>query len=73
VSAYAVQVVDTTGCGDNHCAGFIAGLNADWDLEKAARLANAAAGLVATGLGSEAGIVDLEQTIEMMENFPRLP
>ena len=43
------------------------------DLEKAARLGTAAGGLVIQGLGSDAGIVDLDQTIEFMENAEELP
>lgn len=65
--AFAIDVVDTTGCGDAYTAGFIAGLKLDWDLERSARLATAASALVATGLGSDAGIESLERTIEFME------
>lgn len=68
VPAFAIDVVDTTGCGDAYCAGFIAGLNRGWELERACRLATAAAGLVATGLGSDAGIVDFERTAELAES-----
>ena len=65
VPAFAVDVVDTTGCGDAYCAGFIAGLSRGWDLERSCRLATAASGLVATGLGSDAGIVDFDKTAEL--------
>lgn len=61
--AYKVPVVDSTGCGDAYCAGFIVGLAKGWNVERAGRLGTAAAALVITGLGSDAGIVDLEQTI----------
>ena len=44
-----------------------------WDLEKAGRLGTAAAGLVIQGLGSDAGIVDLEETIEFMNTAEELP
>jgi sugar/nucleoside kinase (ribokinase family) len=66
-------VVDSTGCGDAYCAGFIIGLAQGWDLEKAGLLGTAAAGLVLTGLGSDAGIVNLKQTIKFMEKAERLP
>lgn len=66
VPAFDVPVVDSTGCGDAYCAGFIVGLSLGWALPEAARLGSAAAGLVITGLGSDAGIVDLEQTIAFM-------
>lgn len=71
--AFDMPVVDTTGCGDAYCAGFIIGLSNGWDLERAGRLGTAAAGLVITGLGSDAGIVDLEQTMELMETAEPLP
>lgn len=67
IPAFRVEVSDTTGCGDAYCAGFIAGLAQGWETEKACRLGTAASGLVATGLGSDAGIVDLAQTVVFME------
>ena len=71
--AFKVAVVDTTGCGDAYCAGFIYGLSQGWSLPEAGRLGTAASGLVATGLGSDAGIVDLEQTLAFMRNAEPLP
>jgi sugar/nucleoside kinase (ribokinase family) len=71
--AFQVPVVDTTGCGDAYCAGFIVALSMGWDIEQAGRLGTAAAGLVATGLGSDAGIVDLDQTLAFLDRAePRL-
>jgi len=64
--ALPAQVVDTTGCGDACSAGFITGLLRGWAVEDAAWLAMAAASLVVSGLGSDAGIVDLEQTLEVL-------
>lgn len=72
IPAFKVDVVDTTGCGDAYCAGFIAGLQRGWPLEEACRLATATAGLVATGLGTDAGVVNLEQTIQAMHTLPVL-
>jgi len=66
VPAFAVDLVDTTGCGDAYVAGFIVGLANGWDAEAAAWLGSAAAGQVATGLGSDSGIVDLDSTVEFM-------
>jgi sugar/nucleoside kinase (ribokinase family) len=63
VPAFRTTVVDSTGCGDAYCAGFIVGLLNGWPLDQAARLGTAAAALVITGLGSDAGIVDLAQTV----------
>ena len=62
VPAYAIEVVDTTGCGDAYTAGFIAGLADDLPLAECGHLGTAAASLVASGLGSDAGIVDRAQT-----------
>ncbi|MES0341411.1 MAG: sugar kinase [Candidatus Humimicrobiaceae bacterium] len=73
IPSYKVPVVDSTGCGDAYCAGFIVGLSMGWDPEKAARLGTAAGGLVIQGLGSDAGIVDLDKTIEFMNNAEELP
>ena len=61
VPAYDIEVVDTTGCGDAFTAGFIAGLADNRSLTEAAHLGTASASLVASGLGSDAGIIDRAQ------------
>jgi sugar/nucleoside kinase (ribokinase family) len=66
VPALEVDVVDTTGCGDAYVAGFIVAVANGWDAEAAGWLGAAASGLVATGLGSDSGIVDLPSTLEFM-------
>lgn len=73
VPALRANVVDSTGCGDAYCAGFIAGLLRGWDIVECAKLGTAAAGLVITGLGSDAGIVDFEQTVAFMQSGEPLP
>jgi sugar/nucleoside kinase (ribokinase family) len=73
VPAFKVKAVDTTGCGDAYCAGFIAGLSRGWDIEQSMRLATAASALVATGLGSDAGIVDFDTTVSFMNAAETLP
>jgi sugar/nucleoside kinase (ribokinase family) len=55
VPAFAVEVVDTTGCGDAFSAGFLRGLALGRDVIAAASLGCATAGLVAGGLGSDYG------------------
>jgi sugar/nucleoside kinase (ribokinase family) len=55
-----VEVVDTTGCGDAYCAGFIMGLLHGQDVLESARWGTAAAAQVAQGLGSDAGLTDLD-------------
>jgi sugar/nucleoside kinase (ribokinase family) len=65
--AYEIKVVDTTGCGDAFDAGFICALHHKMDVETALRFAQASAGLVATGLGSDAGIISFEDTLRAMK------
>jgi sugar/nucleoside kinase (ribokinase family) len=57
-----VDVVDTTGCGDALTAGYLRALTLGDDPVEAARLGVVAASLVAGGVGSDAGIVDLAST-----------
>ena len=73
IPTYQVPVVDSTGCGDAYCAGFIVGLSMGWDLEQAGRLGSAAGALVVQGLGSDAGIVDLEKTVAFMKTAKTAP
>ncbi|GIH76925.1 carbohydrate kinase family protein [Planobispora longispora] len=60
VPALDVPVIDTTGCGDAYCAGFIAGLAGGRDVLAAAGLGTAVAARVAGGLGSDAGLDGLD-------------
>lgn len=62
VPAFAVDVVDTTGCGDAFSAGFLRGLSLDRAAGEAAVLGCAAAAVVAQGLGSDHGAFDLAAT-----------
>lgn len=59
VPAYAVDVVDTTGCGDAFSAGFLRGRSLGRSLTDSARLGCATAAQVASGLGTDAGTYDL--------------
>jgi len=68
IPAHKVPVVDSTGCGDAYCAGFIVGLSKGWSLEEAGKLGTAASAQVITGLGSDAGIVDFDQTMQFMKD-----
>jgi sugar/nucleoside kinase (ribokinase family) len=65
VPAFPVEVVDTSGCGDAFSAGFLRGLALGLGDAEAGRLGCAAAGIVATGLGSDAGDLDLETALAM--------
>lgn len=59
VPAFAIDVVDTTGCGDAFSAGFLRGLSLERSLRECAVLGSASAALVAQGLGSDFGDFDL--------------
>lgn len=73
IPAFKVDVSDTTGCGDSYCGGFIAGLAMNYSLEQACRLGTATSGLVATALGSDAGVVDLDSTLAFIDAAEQLP
>lgn len=61
--AFAVDVVDTTSCGDAFCAGFVAGWARGFDLAGRIRLGSATAALVAQGLGTLGKLVGFEETL----------
>jgi sugar/nucleoside kinase (ribokinase family) len=67
--AYDIKVVDTTGCGDAFDAGMIAALHHRMDVETSLRFAQASAALVASGLGSDAGIESFDKTLEAMKTY----
>jgi sugar/nucleoside kinase (ribokinase family) len=70
VPAFAVDVVDTTGCGDAFSAGFLRGLALGRDPAAAATLGCACAALVATGLGSDHGAFDLAAADAFAQQTP---
>jgi sugar/nucleoside kinase (ribokinase family) len=70
LAAHDVAVVDTSGCGDAYCAGFIRAIRLGWPPSECMKLGNAAAAQVAQGLGSDAGIRDLDDTIRFMRETP---
>lgn len=71
--AYDIPIVDTTGCGDGFDAGFIASLHHGYDPEESLRFAQGVAGLVASGLGSDAGVRSLEHTRQTMRGWRMKP
>jgi sugar/nucleoside kinase (ribokinase family) len=72
VPAFAVEVVDTTGCGDAFSAGFLRGLALGRNPRDAAVLGCSAAALVAQGLGSDHGNFDLRAADEFAARTPTL-
>jgi sugar/nucleoside kinase (ribokinase family) len=70
LAAHDIKVVDTSGCGDAYCAGFVRALMLGWPPSECMKLGNAAAALVAQGLGSDAGIRDLDDTVRFMRETP---
>jgi sugar/nucleoside kinase (ribokinase family) len=70
IPAYAIEMVCSCGCGDCFNAGFATGLHLGWDLPDCIRIAQASSAQNATGLGSQAGITTLENTLKFMATTP---
>ena len=71
IPAVPVEVVDTTGSGDGYTAGVITGAMLGWEPSDAAWLASAVAALVASGLGSDGRLVNLDQALELARRGAR--
>jgi sugar/nucleoside kinase (ribokinase family) len=67
--ALAVDVVDTTGCGDAFSAGFIAGAVLGETMTRCVEMGIASGSAVARGLGSDAGVQSLEELTDFMEEY----
>lgn len=72
VPAFAVDVVDTTGCGDAFSAGFLRGIALGQPPRDAAVLGCATAALVAGGLGTDHGEFDLAAVRSFAATAPTL-
>ncbi len=68
--AFDVDVLCTCGCGDCFNAGFATGLHLGRRMADCLRLGQAASAQNATGLGSQAGVVSLEATLDFMATTP---
>ncbi|NWG14659.1 MAG: carbohydrate kinase family protein, partial [Acidobacteria bacterium] len=67
MGAFAVPLVDPSGCGDCFTAGLIAGLLRRWDLVRVLKFASAVGALGATALGCTTGVppfADVERFLE---------
>jgi sugar/nucleoside kinase (ribokinase family) len=71
VPAYAVEVVDTTGCGDAFSAGFLRGRLLGLDLRQSAELGCATAAQVAQGVGTDHGSYSLDDVRAFAADSPR--
>ena len=70
VPAYAVEVVDTTGCGDAFSAGFLRGRSLGLDLRSSAELGCATAAQVAQGIGTDHGSYTLQSVRTFAADSP---
>lgn len=68
VGPYLIQPVDTTGCGDCFCAGFILGILEQMSIEKAAEFACAVGAVNAQHVGGHGNIQSIKQVIDFMNN-----
>ncbi len=66
---FAVKVVDTTGAGDVFHGAFIFGLLRKWPVKRIAAFANACAAMKCRKSGGRAGIPDLGQVSDFINNF----
>jgi sugar/nucleoside kinase (ribokinase family) len=70
IPAYLIDVVCTCGCGDAFNAGFATGLHLGRSLDDCIRLGQASSAQNAMGLGSQAVVSSLENTLKFMEEQP---
>lgn len=69
--AFDIDVVCTCGCGDAFNAGFATGLIRGMNPEDTMMLAQASSALNASGLGSQAGITDLDAALAFVRDTRR--
>jgi sugar/nucleoside kinase (ribokinase family) len=67
--AIPTEAVDTTGCGDAYTATLIYAFSLGESVESAMELASAAGAIVASGLGSNANLVDFAQVRQLASRF----
>lgn len=69
--SFAINPVDTTGCGDIFCGAFISAALDGMELKECARYASAAGAINATVLGAHNAIRNAGQIREFMKNTPK--
>lgn len=69
VAPHLVEPIDTTGAGDNFCAGFICGLLEGKDHRECCRYANAAASICIQHDGASTGIVSRAQLQGVLDAY----
>lgn len=68
IPAFSVEVVDTSGAGDDFHGAFLAGLlHEDWSVEFIARFASAVSAIKCTRIGGRAGIPSMETTMRFLK------
>ena len=63
---YDVDVLDTTGAGDNFVAGFLTGILKGWSLKKCGMFANAVASISVQNVGATTAVESMEQVIDFL-------
>ncbi len=71
--AFPIRAVDTTGAGDAFDAVFVFGIVERWEIEKAARLANAAGALCARRIGARTGLPTMQELMDFLRRFGDIP
>jgi len=72
VNPYQIKPVDTTGCGDSFCAGFISAVLAGKSLAESAEFACAAGAVNAEEFGAHGAVKDKNQVYEFMAKTPQI-
>ena len=70
-AAFDIAMKCSCGCGDAFNAGFAVGLVKGFDVETCVSMGQATSALNATGLGSQAGVVDFDSTLLFMKTQAR--
>ena len=67
-------VIDTTGCGDSFCAGFLTGIVKGWSMEECAVFGNAVGSGNCQVIGATLGVRTFDETIQFIrENIQYVP